>query len=87
MSISSIGGLGRDPVAKNIPDFEDVHSVAEACRLLRCSRASLYRMIALGQLQRVKVLSRTFPDPKRRTNDGSVDESEHQKALTAAVCP
>jgi excisionase family DNA binding protein len=60
MSISSIGGLGRDPGAANAPDLDDLYSVAEACRLLRCSRASLYRLIALGRVKRVKVLSRTL---------------------------
>jgi len=61
MSISSIGGLGRDPGAQHAPDFDDdIHSVPEACRFLRCSRASLYRLIALGQVRRVKVLSRTL---------------------------
>ena len=60
MSISSISGLGRDPGAQHALVFDDIHSVAEACRLLRCSRASLYRMIAMGQVKRVKVLSRTL---------------------------
>jgi excisionase family DNA binding protein len=60
MSIISIGGLGHDPGAQHVLDFDDVHSVAEACRLLRCSRASVYRMIALGQLRRAKVLNRTL---------------------------
>jgi hypothetical protein len=60
--INSIGGIGRDPGAQHAPDFDDddIHSVAEACHLLRCSRASLYRLIALGQVRRIKVLSRTL---------------------------
>jgi len=57
MSISSIGGLGHDP---GVSHADDIRSVQEACEYLRCSRTSLYRMLALGQLRRVKVLNRTL---------------------------
>ena len=60
--LSSIGGLGRDLSAQPAPlDIDnDIHSVAEARRFLRCSRASLYRLIELGRVKRIKILNRTL---------------------------
>lgn len=69
MSINSTGGLGRDPGAQHTSasighnggpslDLDDIDSVPGVCRYLRCSRATVYRLIALGQLRRVKILGK-----------------------------
>lgn len=60
---------------KDAPDDVMLLTVLEACRLLRCSRATLYNLRNAGRIEMVKLGHRTTRVVKR-----SVDQLLHENS-------